>query len=159
MKIFEDYLHVILDHEGGYVNHKNDPGGVTKFGICQKSYPNLDIKNLTTDQASEIYHIDYWLPMKLDLIEGNELLKLHLFDMGVNSGIRNAIKLLQAIVETTPDGIMGKTTAYSVAKYGKSIVNDYITARKHYYTRLIEMNPKLKDFEKGWMNRVDNTKF
>jgi len=159
MKIFEDYLTVILRHEGGYINHKNDPGGETNFGICKRAYPNLDIKNLTVEQASIIYNKDYWLPMNLDLIEDNELLKLHLFDMGVNSGTKNAVKLLQAILETDADGLIGKDTIKSLSTYPTNIVDDYKITRKHYYDKIIIKNPKLEVFRKGWYNRIENCKF
>lgn len=33
MRPFEDFVKVILKHEGGYVDHPNDPGGATKYGI------------------------------------------------------------------------------------------------------------------------------
>lgn len=31
----------------GYVNHKDDRGGETRFGVAKRSHPNLDIKNLS----------------------------------------------------------------------------------------------------------------
>ena len=52
----------ILNFEGGLSNHTNDRGGTTKFGISKKSYPNLDISNLTLEQAKDIYKRDYWQP-------------------------------------------------------------------------------------------------
>lgn len=48
--------------EGGYSNDPRDPGGETKFGICKKYHPGLDIKNLTIEQAKDIYYKEYWLP-------------------------------------------------------------------------------------------------
>ena len=33
----------------------DDRGGATKFGIDQRSHLNTDIKNLTAEQATEIY--------------------------------------------------------------------------------------------------------
>lgn len=36
-------LELILNEEGGYVNHKNDSGGETIFGLTRKNYPNLKI--------------------------------------------------------------------------------------------------------------------
>lgn len=48
--------------EGGYVNDPNDPGGETKFGISKRSYPHLDIKNLTEDDAKKIFIEDFFNP-------------------------------------------------------------------------------------------------
>ena len=56
----------VIKHEGGYVNDPSDPGGETKYGISKKAYPKVDIKNLTLDDAIEIYKDDYWLPAKVD---------------------------------------------------------------------------------------------
>ncbi len=57
---FEKAMTFIFKWEGGYVNDGNDPGGETNFGISKRAYPNLDIKNLTKDEAKQIYYRDYW---------------------------------------------------------------------------------------------------
>ena len=62
---FTEAIGVILYHEGGYVNDKDDPGGETMMGISKRAYPNLDIKGLTEDDVKEIYHKDYWLKGKI----------------------------------------------------------------------------------------------
>ncbi len=57
---FNKAVRIILAHEGGYVNHPADPGGETNMGISKRSYPDLDIKNLTVAMAKEIYFRDFW---------------------------------------------------------------------------------------------------
>lgn len=158
MRVFEDYLKVIIKHEGGYVNDPLDPGGETKYGISKRAFPNLDIKNLTVEQASEIYYTKYWLPMNLTNIS-NELLKLHLFDMGVNAGTKTTIKLLQEMLGIIQDGIIGNNTIEAINDWKRDIASDYADARKGYYLRLVKNKPKLSKFLKGWFNRVNNTKF
>lgn len=171
MKTFQDYIKIILKHEGGYSNHSADPGGSTKYGISfkfLKSYGidinndgeiNIkDIKELTLEEATQLYFIHFWKPMRLHYID-NEDLKLHLFDMGVNAGTRTAVKILQRMLGVGIDGIIGKNTAKAVIDYGESVVIDYANARKKYYIDIIKRNPKLKVFKKGWFNRVDSTKF
>jgi len=80
----------VLSHEGLYSNDPNDPGKETKFGISKRAYPNLDIKNLTREDAIKIYYDDYWRPF-LDLSITNYV-QFHLFDYAVNSGINQATK-------------------------------------------------------------------
>lgn len=159
MRPFEDYLKVILKHEGGYVNHSSDPGGETMYGICKRSYPNLDIKNITVEQASEIYYKDYWKPLNIENVS-NELIKLHLFDMAVNAGIKPAVKLLQSVLGVVPDGIIGPRSEAKIAQFeATELVDLYKEARIQYYAGLVKKNSKLSVFLSGWINRVNSTKF
>src|SRR5690606_2973445 len=59
-ELFLHAVEVVLEHEGGYVHDPHDPGGETKFGISKRQYPDLDIANLTREQAIEIYRRDWW---------------------------------------------------------------------------------------------------
>ena len=74
--------------EGGYVNDPNDPGGETKYGICKRDHPTVDIKNLTIDGAKAIYRSEYWntagcdnIPFPMDIVA---------FDIAVNQGVGRA---------------------------------------------------------------------
>ena len=58
MKNFEEIIEQVLEHEGGYVKDPKDLGGETKYGITKRFYPDVDIKNLTIEQAVEIYKKD-----------------------------------------------------------------------------------------------------
>ena len=61
---FDQCIAFVFDREGRvYENNPDDPGGETKYGICKKSFPSLDIKNLTEDQAKDIYYKNYWQPL------------------------------------------------------------------------------------------------
>lgn len=93
---FEDAVLIVLEHEGGYVNHPSDPGGETNFGISKRSYPNLDIKNLTKQKAIEIYRKDYWDAIKCDSLP--EHLRLIAFDCAVNQGVGASKKIIDSIV-------------------------------------------------------------
>ena len=151
--MFDKFIPIILKHEGGYVNDPKDSGGETKYGISKRAYPNVDIKNLTLDQAKEIYKRDYYDRMKLDRIT-NELLALHVFDFGVNAGVSRAIKHLQSVAGVHIDGIIGKDTiaAANSGDYSQA----YINARLSYY-RSIGVGKNAK-FLKGWITRVNTTK-
>ena len=65
MADFHLAIPTLLRHEGGYINDPDDCGGATNFGICQRSYPHLDISRLTLDDAKAIYERDFWKPLLL----------------------------------------------------------------------------------------------
>src|SRR3990167_2821806 len=93
----------LLGHEGGYTNDPNDPGGETNWGISKRSYPDLDIKALTRDEAKVIYKRDFW--DKLPTF--SPAVKFQVFDFGINSGFSTAIRYLQRVVGVADDGQWG----------------------------------------------------
>ena len=40
---FNEIIEKVLEHEGGYVNDKDDLGGETKYGITKRFYPQRNI--------------------------------------------------------------------------------------------------------------------
>ncbi|MBR1734340.1 MAG: hypothetical protein IJ730_02670, partial [Alphaproteobacteria bacterium] len=44
---FKKAFNYMLKNEGGYVNDPADPGKETKYGISKRSYPNLNIRQLS----------------------------------------------------------------------------------------------------------------
>lgn len=142
--MFDMFMNIVFRHEGGYVNDPDDLGGETKYGITKRRYPNLDIKNLTKDEAKELYRKDFYIPMKIEEFT-NMNLALHYFDMGINAGIKNATNLL--------------TEAYKIKNEHpeRSIVGIYKDLRIAYYTKVAEYRNN-KKFLKGWLNRVETTK-
>jgi lysozyme family protein len=155
LKAFE-YL---IYHEGGYVNDPKDAGGETKFGISKRSYPHLDIKNLTQDQAKQIYFVDFWIKTKCeDVVDENVAIKL--FDLAVHAGIPQAIKLIQralraAGTHVAEDGIIGPAT---LAAINKSDPTDLLAALKSeaagYYRLIASANPSQTRFIEGWLSRA-----
>ena len=90
---FDEIIERVLEHEGGYVDDPNDLGGETNFGITKRFYPDVDIKNLTKEDAKQIYYDDYWLKNKVNKMPPE--LKYIYFDMCINMGKRTAIRILQ----------------------------------------------------------------
>ena len=84
MQNFPDCISHVLAAEGGLVNDPKDPGGVTKFGISQRSYPALDIRALSLDEAKAIYQRDYWAPIQGERLPAG--LDLLVLDHAVNAG-------------------------------------------------------------------------
>jgi len=143
---------------GGYNITSGDKGGETKWGISKKSYPNLDIKNLTIEQAKEIYWNDYYLKNKIDLLN-NERLAWQVFDFGVPSGIGTAAKLLQKILKMSKadqDGIIGKITLGKANSWnGKyPLYIHFISERIKFYYKITDNNPTQMKFFKGWTFRA-----
>lgn len=83
----------ILKWEGGYVNDPADPGGETHWGISKRSYPDLDIRNLTKQEAIEIYRKDYWEASRSNTFPW-PLCLVH-FNASVNTGIYRASTFLE----------------------------------------------------------------
>ena len=110
---FEKAFKYVIHNEKGYVFDPDDIGGETKYGMCKRSYPSLDIKNLTIEKAKEIYHRDFWLKGKFEQIP-DITLAVQVFDFSVNLGIRAGIKLLQRAIRA--GGINIKTMAFSALR-------------------------------------------
>jgi lysozyme family protein len=91
VSFFDQAFQIIVGEEGGYSSGYGDPGGETKFGISKRAYPNLDIANLTLEQAKAIYFEDFWTPAGCDSMRWE--LALCVFDAAVNQG-PNFAKLL-----------------------------------------------------------------
>lgn len=163
MSNFARALAVVLHHEGGYVNHPNDPGGETKFGISDRrdglvdgmadingdGRPDVAIKHLTTEQAAAIYHRDYWLPIKADAMPFP--VALMVFDTAVNAGNRRAALLLQRALRVTADGSIGPVTLAAANRADTRTLVNHIAAER------IVFNSGLSNwgsFGLGWSRRV-----
>ena len=146
---FDQAFTKLLGVEGGYTEGKNDPGGETKWGISKRSYPNLDIKALTVDQAKSIYMHDYWQPLQLELLPVE--VRYDLFDAAVNSGNKQAIKWLQRAARVLDDGILGKITLAACTN-----TPGYVLSARFNGHRLQFMSalPAWSTFSRGWANRI-----
>ena len=127
----------VLGHEGNYVNNPNDPGGETNWGISKRSYPQLDIRNLSREDAIAIYERDFWNPIKLSVPDS---VKYQMFDFAVNSGIDNSIRALQRAIGVSDDGHWGSIsdgTAQSTAESDMLMLTvaeriDFMTKRSNW---------------------------
>jgi len=124
----------VLSYEGGYVNDPSDPGGETNFGISKRAYPNVDIKAMTREMASEIYKQDYWNACRCG--ELPDSMAIAVFDCAVNQGVKTASRLLQIAVGTTVDGIIGPKTVLASFKGGQKAVVRYLLQRAKSYMQI-----------------------
>lgn len=155
---FNIFIDILLKHEGGYVNDPDDFGGETKYGITKRRYPELNIKYLTKEKARDIYYSDFYAALNLHFIE-SDLLALHVFDMAVNAGRKNAVMLLQGLLKHCDvDGAIGPITSKKTAEAFKTtdLVAAYIARRIEYYYKVSKRRNNQK-FLAGWVNRVYST--
>ena len=158
MSGFESVVHMVLEHEGGYVNHPDDPGGETKYGISKRAYPDVDIAELTEEDAASIYKRDYW-----DRIKGDDLpagVACVVMDYAVNSGISRASKALQgACGITNGDGIIGphslSATWTTVRNTSEEAVINAVTEQRQEFIRALSI---YDTFGRGWERRIEETR-
>ena len=125
------------DRSGGYTNDPKDAGGETKWGISKNKHPHLSIKSLTFNDALRIYQNEYWND-KYDYI-ADTALAFKLFDMGINNGVKTAVKKLQKAVKASgkaikADGVFGNITLAAVNDCDATILYQaYIDALEKRY--------------------------
>ena len=146
---YERAFAFLMDVEGGYVNDPRDPGGVTKFGISKRAYPDLDIAALTEDQAKEIYHADYWEPCCCDELWPD--LALVVFDCAVNQGTGVATRTLQQALKVKIDGIIGEVTLAAVCTADRQ---DQIIDVLSWRGRRYGFTAGAETYLRGWLRRL-----
>lgn len=151
---FTQAVQIILLHEGGLVNHPNDPGGITKYGISKRTYPQIDIKNLTEKEAIKIYYTDYWERVACDLMPKE--IRLMLFDCAVNQGQSKAIKIIQSCLAIPADGKIGQQTLSAANNTDPLKLLKSIALKRHSeYSKL----PTFIHFGAGWTRRLLDISF
>ena len=164
---FSHALAFVLAREGGYVNDPTDKGGETKYGISDKrdgladgktdvdgdGKPDTRIKDLTEEQAGQIYFRDYWYPSYCS--EWPDGISLFVFDSAVQHGAKKAIQLLQDAVGVTADGIVGQKTRTAVASADAEwLLTRCFLRRSRYYADIIKSNASQGKYLNGWFNRL-----
>jgi len=148
--IFDEAFDKLIGHEGGYVNHPDDPGGETKFGITKRTYPHLNIAALTLEQARVIYLRDFWKKAGCDSLPGG--LAFDVFDTAVNSGVSRAASLLQEALGVIVDGKVGPATRAAIAAE-----KDKSALRARFNGERLQFMTDLdtwRSFGKGWARRI-----
>lgn len=159
--IFDEAFQLLIGNEGGLSVDPKDRGNWTggkpsvgilkgsKYGISAMSYPDLDIANLTLDQAKAIYSRDFWSQAGCDLVP--DVIRFDLFDMAVNAGPRAARMCLQAAACVITDGILGdKSIAAVAAMDPQRLVARFNGARLKSMTDMLAW----PDQGRGWARRI-----
>lgn len=139
----------LMGNEGGYVNNPADPGGETNWGICKRSYPDVDIKSLTRDGAKAIYLRDFWQRGQMDALP--PALAFQVFDFAVNSGIETALRKLQFAVGVADDGHIGAVTLATISSKSPAQVIMLFVAERLDFWRKLSTFPT---FGGGWVARA-----
>lgn len=162
---FESCLEHVLKHEGGFVNHPKDPGGMTNLGVTKKVYEEWvqrevdedEMRGLTPEDVAPLYKSQYW-----DRVKGDQLpsgLDFCVFDWAVNSGTGRAAKKLQSLIGTTADGGIGPNTLRRLDEYIEesgsvaNVIRQYTETRQSFYESLSTFDT----FGKGWTRRNHET--
>lgn len=141
-------------YKNGVVTWENVPGdhgGVTKYGIDQRSHPGLDIKNLTYDTAAKIYEREYWTRTRCDELPWP--INAVVFDIAVNNGVNRPIPWLQKILGVTVDGFIGPQTITAARNADPQQVALALVKRRQAFYQAIAKKPGQAKFLKGWLNR------
>ena len=158
---FDSALKAVLHHEGGFVNHPKDPGGMTNLGVTKRVWEEwvgheVDekaMRALTPADVDTLYRRKYW-----DKVRGDDLpagVDYAVFDAAINSGPGRAAKWLQTVVGAVPDGAIGAGTLGKVAAMEPATIIE-----KYQETRLafLKSLPTWDTFGKGWGRRVMEVK-
>lgn len=161
MDKFSQAFAELIGNEGGfkkqYSDHMDWSGGKvgvgelrgTKYGISAGSYPDLDIENLTLDQAKAIYKRDFW-----DKFHGDDLrfdVGFQIFDADVNHGIGNGARMMQRALGVADDGRVGPITLGVLEKADpQGFDMKFLAERLEFFTKCSTWDEN----GKGWTNRV-----
>ena len=147
---FDGAFEILIGHEGTeYVDHPDDPGGETYYGISKRAYPEVNIAALTLDDAKAIYREDYWDRVRADDLPPE--LRFLLFDGAVNAGVAQSIKWLQRAVRVRDDGVIGPITLAAIASSNPhQIASNFLGQRLKHMTELKHWD----QFGRGWARRI-----
>jgi lysozyme family protein len=143
----------VLGHEGGYVNHPEDPGGETNWGItigtARENGYHADMRSMNRNEAIVIYKRAFWTRNRCD--EMPFAVAFQVFDGCVNHGAGNASRWLQKAIGAVADGVIGKETiAKTNAADPVKVVFNMMAERMTFYTAIKQWD----HFGRGWINRM-----
>lgn len=159
---YQTMLKRLLKHEGGYVNHPEDPGGETCCGVSRRWYPKwegwtlLD-RGFAWDSAevqqavSDFYYAYYYAALRLHTVKDQELAEL-LFNFSVNIGKKTAVRKLQRVLGLEQDGLIGPATLAALDNCDRDrVAFQFLLEVLELYAQLSKDKPM---FFKGWTHRV-----
>lgn len=158
---FNIALQHMLRHEGGFINHPRDPGGMTNLGVTARTWEDWighapsekEMRELTPEKVAPLYKRKYWDAIRSDDLPSG--VDYCVFDCAVNSGPGRAAKMLQEVVGVKPDGGIGPITLAAVKAVDPIVlINKYADKRLAFWQSL----PTFDTFGKGWTRRGNEVK-
>ncbi len=143
----------LLKHEGGYSDHKDDPGGKTRYGITEAVAREVgyrgDMRELPLDLAQRIYKDRYWDAVQAEHLPAD--IRYAVFDAAVNSGVAQAAKWLQRACGVKDDGVIGPQTIRAAnALHPEGLKRKMLAQRLRFMATLANWPA----FGRGWANRI-----
>ena len=171
---FVQALPIVLEREGGFVDHEADRGGATNRGVTQAVYDTYrtgrsletrSVREITDDEVEEVYLDRYWVPAQCDALPWPVSL-LH-FDASVNHGLgrkrrhprgskTGSVHLLQRAVGVDDDGAHGPITQAAIGAADPALLaRDYLLVRLRYYHDIVAGKRSQRVFLLGWVARIN----
>lgn len=168
----------VLGHEGGYVDHPDDRGGPTNWGVTQTTARRFgyfkDMQNMTRSEAIQVYLQLFWVNRFQRVAQaGFPDLAYAMLDFGVNSGegrpaealqrALNALNQRQALwADIAVDGGIGPMTIRALEAAGHTLgdeAEDLLSftvncLRVAFIINLAERSESQEVFVKGWLRRM-----
>jgi len=163
----------MLGHEGGYNNDPDDLGKETYKGISRANHKNwqgwsqidkykgnsdfpaiLDADARLQKEIEDFYRRNFWSPLNADQIS-NQAIAASIFDFSVNVGIVTGVRLIQSIVGTKADGLIGEQTLKRINTLDFGYVQAAFTLAKiNHYKAIVKKHPTNKKYFYGWVIRA-----
>lgn len=161
MAFYEPAFNLTMSHEDAALSGKisDEPnGGKARLGINSIANPDAVAAGFYTmpvdealSWAANFYKYRYWVPIQGYSIQNQDVAN-KIFDLAVNLGIEQAIKLTQRAVGTQIDGILGQTTLAAInAQECLSALKD---KAKDFYIGLVAARPSDQKYLQGWLARA-----
>ena len=173
-------IEAVIEREGGFVDHPDDRGGPTRFGITRSVARQHgfggSMDRFPREEAVAIYRRLFWLRPKFDEVAKRvPRIAAELFDTGVNMGPAVATGFLQRALtalnrqgrdypDLVPDGRIGPKTLAALDAYletrgekgGETVLLRALEALQgERYLKLAEARPANESFLYGWLaNRI-----
>lgn len=149
--------------EGGYVLHNvpGDRGGMTYAGIARRFHPNwpgwahIDAgSEPPAELVRTFYREKFWERIRGDEIT-SQVVAETIYDFAVNAGVRTASILAQAVLGTTPDGVIGPKTIAALNSCDERLfVALYTIAKIARYCEIVRRDRSQAKFLLGWVSRA-----